>query len=59
MNQFFCLDLIWPPLAFITPSILLGMLLTKFPQTPLGILFIPYAFAPKAHGNQQEGPHLH
>jgi hypothetical protein len=59
MNQFFCLHLIWPPLAFITPSILLGMLLTKFPQTSLGIFFIPYAFAPKAHGNQQEGPHLH
>jgi hypothetical protein len=30
------------------------MLFTKFPQTSLGILFIPYPFALKAHGNQQE-----
>ena len=47
MGQFFCQSLVWPPLAIITASIYLGMLLIRFLQTPLVLSPIPPLLTPR------------
>ena len=47
MGQFFCLHLVWHSLAFIMASILLGMLLIRFLQTPLVLSLIPPLLIPQ------------
>ena len=47
MRQFFCQSLVWVSLAIITASILLGMLLIRFLQTPLVLSLLPPSLTPK------------